>query len=191
MSGVGVFGGSFDPIHLGHLITSKEVLEKRKLEKIIFVPCYISPLKNGSPPVEEFHRLNMVNFAIEPYPNFEAFDYELRNKNISYTHNTLIELKKRYHELELIIGFDNLFGFDKWHRPDDILKIAKLVVMRRSVDHIPKIHNKYFDSAIMVDTTLVDISSTGIRDRVKKKLSIDNLVPAVVKDYILENGLYT
>lgn len=190
MKAVGVFGGSFDPIHSGHLITSYEVLEKRNLEKIIFVPCHISPHKTDQKTTEDFHRMKMVNLAIENYPVFESCDYEIRKGDISYTLDTLIELKKTYENLELIIGFDNLIVFDRWNRPDDIFKIAKVVVMKREIDRIPVVHNKYFDSAILLDTTLIDISSTEIRERVKNGLTIDYLVSSKVKEYIIQNGLY-
>ena len=190
MKAVGVFGGSFDPIHSGHLITSYEVLEKRNLEKIIFVPCHISPHKTDQKITEDFHRMNMVNLAIENYPVFKSCDYEIRKGDISYTLDTLIELKKTYENLELIIGFDNLIVFDRWNRPDDIFKIAKVVVMKREIDRIPVVHNKYFDSAILLDTTLIDISSTEIRERVKNGLTIDYLVSSKVKEYIIQNGLY-
>ncbi len=190
MKAVGIFGGSFDPIHIGHLITSNEVLEKRNLEKIIFVPCHISPHKKGRIPADNFHRLEMVNIAIEQYPYFESSDFEIRKGKISYTYDTLIEMRKKYKNLELIIGFDNMLVFDKWYKPDEICKVAKIVVMKRKVDLIPPKHNKYFDSAKMLETTLVDISSTEIRDRVRKGLSIDNLVTNNVKEYIFRNKLY-
>jgi len=190
MKPVGILGGSFDPIHLGHLLTSYDVLEKRNLEKIIFVPCHISPQKTNQKPTEDLHRLNMVNLAIEQYPYFESSDYEIRKGDISYTYNTLVELKKSYDQLELIIGFDNLIVFDKWYRPDDILQLATVVVMKREIDNIPIKHNKYFNSVILLETTLIDISSTEIRERVKNGESIDYLVPTKVKEYISQHGLY-
>jgi nicotinate-nucleotide adenylyltransferase len=190
MKPVGILGGSFDPIHLGHLITSYDVLEKRNLEKIIFVPCHISPHKTDQRPTEDNHRLNMVNLAIEQYPYFESSDYEIRKGDVSYTYNTLLELKKSYDQLELIIGFDNLIVFDKWHRPDDILQLATVVVMKREIDNIPVKHNKYFDSVILLETTQIDISSTEIREHVKNGASIDYLVPSKVKEYISTHSLY-
>lgn len=190
MKSVGILGGSFDPIHLGHLITSYDVLEKRNLEKIIFVPCHISPHKTDQKPTEDIHRLNMVKLAIEKYPYFESSDYEIRKRDVSYTYNTLVELKKSYDKIELIIGFDNLIVFDKWFRPDDILQLATVVVMKREIDNIPVKHNKYFDSAILLETTLIDISSTEIRVRVKNNETIDYLVPSKVKEYISKHGLY-
>jgi nicotinate-nucleotide adenylyltransferase len=190
MKAVGIFGGSFDPIHMGHLITSNEVLAKRNLEKIIFVPCYISPHKTGQMPADNFHRMEMVNIAIEQYPYYESSDFEIRKSKISYTYDTLVEMRRKYENLELIIGFDNMLVFDKWYKPDEISKISQIVVMKRKVDRIPHKHNKYFDSAIMLETPLVDISSTEIRDHVKKGISIDHLVPKKVKEYIFRNKLY-
>jgi nicotinate-nucleotide adenylyltransferase len=190
MKAVGIFGGTFDPVHTGHLMTSKEVLKKRNLEKIIFVPCHISPHKTDQKPTDDFHRMNMVNLAIENYHYYESSCFEINKGNVSYTYDTLVEMKKKYDNIELIIGFDNMVAFDKWHKPADILRIAKVVVMMREIDHIPKKHNIYFDSAIMLDTQLVDISSTSIRDRVRNGLSIDNLVPEKVKEYIYKNKLY-
>jgi len=190
MKPVGILGGSFDPIHLGHLKTSSDVLKKRNLEKIIFVPCHISPHKTDQKPTEDFHRMNMVNLAIEQYPYFESSDYETRKGDVSYTYNTLVELKKSYDQIELIIGFDNLIVFDKWYRPDDILQLATVVVMKREIDNIPVKHNKYFDSVILLETALIDISSTEVRERVKNGASIDYLVPSKVKEYISQHGLY-
>lgn len=190
MKPVGILGGSFDPIHIGHLITSYEVLQKRNLEKIIFVPCNISPHKIDQNITEDFHRLNMINLAVEDFPSFEVSDFEIRKGDVSYTYDTLVELKKSYDNMELIIGFDNILVFEKWNRPDDIFQLAKVVVMKRTIDCVPTSRSKYFDSAILLDTTLVDISSTEIRERVKNELTIDYLVPAKVKEYITQNGLY-
>lgn len=190
MKSVGVLGGTFDPIHIGHLLTAYEVLQKRNLEKMIFIPCSISPHKINQKITEDFHRLSMINLAIEEFPSFKVSDYEIRKGDISYTYDTLVELKKTYDNLELIIGFDNLEVFDKWNRPDDILQLAKIVVMKREIDCIPAARNKYFDSAILLDTTLVDVSSTEIRERVKNKLPIDYLVPVKVEEYITQHGLY-
>lgn len=187
---IGIFGGTFDPIHIGHLITTQFVLEQRKLDKIIFIPCYISPHKtnyNSSNPV---HRLNMLKLAIEGIPYFESSDFEIRKGNISYTYDTILELKKTYHYIELIIGYDNLIVFDKWYKPDEILDLAKLVVMKRVIDKDAEVKNKYFEKAIILNTPSIEISSSEIRERVKNNLSIDFMVPEKVKNYIIKNNLY-
>lgn len=187
---VGIFGGTFDPIHIGHIITTRYVLEKRNLDKIIFIPCNISPLKIDVDSTLPQHRLNMLKLAIEGLPHFDYSEFEINKGEISYTVDTLIELRKKYDEIELIIGYDNLIVFDKWHKPDQIFDLAKVVVMKRNADVHVKSNHIYFDEAIILDTPTIEISSTDIRDRIKKGLSIDYLVPQKIKEYIVDNGLY-
>lgn len=190
MKAVGVFGGSFDPIHIGHLITTSLVYEKRNLEKIIFIPNNISPLKADQTPASSFHRMNMLKLAVESFPYFEVSDCEINRSGVSYTYDTLLELKKFYPKLELIIGYDNLLVFDKWHLPEKILELAIVVVMKRSTDTESVTKNKFFDSAIIINTPTIEISATEIRKRVKDGLSIEYLVPKSVKEYISKNSLY-
>mgnify|MGYP000306633674 CR=1 FL=1 len=186
---IGIFGGTFDPIHNGHLITAQYVLEKRNLEKIIFIPCFISPHKTNLVSSEPIHRLQMIKLAIDSLPYFDYSDYELKSEGISYTYNTLLYLSEKYSSLELIIGYDNLLVFDKWNKPDEILELATLVVMKRKTD-IEEKRNRFFDKAILVDTPTIEISSTDIRERVRNNLPIDFLVPESVKKYIYETNLY-
>ncbi len=190
MSKVGILGGTFDPIHFGHLINAQFVLENRDLDKIIFIPNYISPHKLHYDYSSPEHRFKMLELAIAPHPHFDISDYEINKSDISYTVDTVFELSKKYDEIDLIIGFDNLITFNTWERPDEILKFANLVVMKRTYDKHIKSPNKYFGEAIFVDTPTIEISSTDIRNRVAKNLPIDFLVPHTVKNYILENKLY-
>ena len=190
MKAIGVFGGSFDPIHLGHLITTRLVYEQRNLEKIIFIPNNVSPLKTELTPTPAVHRMKMLKLAIESFPYFESCDYEINKKGISYTYDTLLELKKSFSKIELIVGYDNLLVFDKWHLPKNILEVATLIVMKRSTDVEAKTQNEFFNSAIIVETPTIEISATDIRKRVKDGLSIEYLVPKSVKEYISKNGLY-
>ncbi|NMB81143.1 MAG: nicotinate (nicotinamide) nucleotide adenylyltransferase [Ignavibacteria bacterium] len=186
---IGIFGGTFDPIHYGHLITAQYVLEKRDLEKIFFIPCYVSPHKTNLVSSESEHRLNMVKLAISNIPFFDYSDYEIKSEGISYTYNTLLHLSEKYESLELIIGYDNLLVFDKWNQPDEIIRLAKLVVMKRKTD-IEEKRNRFFNNAVLVDTPTIEISSTDIRERVRNNLPIDFLVPESVKKYIYEVNLY-
>ena len=190
MSSVGIIGGTFDPVHFGHLITARAVKEIRHLEKIIFIPCNISPHKQDSRSETPMHRYEMIKKAINGISGFEASDYEIKEGGISYTVNTLREFKKKYSEIELIIGFDNLLKFDKWENPDEIIKLAKLVVMKRRIDRVPKEKNKYYNKAVVVNTPLIEINATEIRGRVKNGLPIDFLVPETVKEYIYNFKLY-
>ena len=190
MDTVGIFGGTFDPIHFGHLITAQSLFEKRKLKKIIFVPAYIAPHKIQYDYSAPEHRYNMTELAISSYPNFEISDFEINRDDISYTYNTLIEFSKKYESMELIIGFDNLMTFDLWHKPDEILELADLVVLKRTYDKEIISPNKYFANAQFVDTPTIEISATDIRNRIYKNLTIDYFVPQEVKKYIHENKLY-
>lgn len=186
---IGIFGGTFDPVHNGHLITARYVLEKRNLEKIIFIPCYISPHKADLLTSSAEHRLNMLKLAIKDSSYFDYSDYELLAGGISYSYNTLIHLSDKYESIELIIGYDNLLVFDKWNKPDDIISIAKLVVMKRNTD-VDNKRNRFFENAVLLATPTIEISSTDIRERVRNNLPIEYLVPDSVKKYISETNLY-
>ncbi|MBN2571209.1 MAG: nicotinate (nicotinamide) nucleotide adenylyltransferase [Ignavibacteriales bacterium] len=190
MEPIGIFGGTFDPIHIGHLINAQVVFEKRNLERIIFIPCHISPHKLDRISSSDDDRLNMLKLAISDHPYFDYSDFEINQGDISYTYHTLIEFKKKYEEIELIIGYDNLLVFDKWFEPDKIFDMARVVVMQRPFEENIKSTNKYFSEAIIINTPFIDISSTELRQRVKQKLPLDFFVPEKVRDYIIKNELY-
>src|SRR3972149_10347079 len=184
MSKVGIFGGTFDPIHHGHLITAQSVREIRNLDKIIFIPTYVSPLKAGLNSANPEHRLNMIKLAISETDFFDFSDYEIKKKGISYTVDTLCELKKKYDELEFIIGYDNIFTFHTWKNPDEIMKLAKIIVLKRKSSVPSPYEDKYVRSAVFVQTRGIEISATDIRQRVKHGMPIHFLVPEKVKEYI-------
>lgn len=190
MSGIGIYGGTFDPIHHGHLITAQAVRELRHLDKIIFIPGFVSPHKTGvkvSPPE---HRINMLKLAISGIPYFDWSDIEINRGNISYTIDTLHELKKHYNHIELIVGADNLETFDRWKSPEEIIKLATLLVLRRKTGNDSGNKIKFMDRAVMLETPRIDISGTEIRDRVKRGLPVDFLVPQKVMEYIYNLNLY-
>lgn len=190
MKRVGIYGGTFDPIHLGHLITAQSVREIRELDKIIFVPAYLSPHKLDIKASSPKHRLNMLKLAVEGVDFFDISDFEIKKKQISYTIDTLTELKKHYDELELIIGYDNIFKFYTWKEPDEIIKLAKLIVLKRKSSYPPPYEDKYYNQAVFVQTRGIEISATDIRERVKRGQPINYLVTKEVKDYIFEHNLY-
>ena len=190
MKPVGILGGTFDPIHLGHLITAQALLEIRNLEKIIFIPCSISPHKKNIRHSEAKHRINMVKLAVKGIPYFSYSEIEIKRGGISYMVDTLMELKKSFNKIELIIGFDNIEKFYTWKEPDKLLKLAKLIVMKRETEKEILVKDKYYKSAIFVKTPAIEIQSTDIRKRLKKNLPIDFLITKEVKNYILKNNLY-
>ena len=190
MSKVGIFGGTLDPIHNGHLITAQSVREIRNLDKIIFIPSFVSPHKaeiNSSKPE---HRLEMIKLATESINFFDFDDYEIKMGGISYTVDTLREFKNRYDEVEFIIGYDNIFKFHTWKDPDEIMELAKILVLKRKSSHPFTSEDKYVKSAIFVQTRGIEISATDLRQRVKSGKPIHFLVPEKVKKYIYDFNLY-
>lgn len=191
MEKVGIYGGTFDPIHHGHLITAQSVREIRNLDKIIFIPTYISPHKTNIKTSSPEDRLNMLKIAIEGVEFFDVSDFEIKKHDISYTIETLRQLKKYYDEIELIIGYDNIFKFYTWKDPDEIMKLAKVIVLKRKSSQPVEYTDKYVEQAIFVQTRGIEISATDIRYRVHKGLPIHYLVPKEVEKYIYEHKLYT
>ena len=190
MKTIGIYGGTFDPIHTGHLIIAQSVCEMRKLGKIIFIPSFISPHKTDSISSSPKHRLNMLKLAIKGIPSFDYSDLEINNENISYTIDTVRKLKSTYKNIELIIGYDNIITFDTWKEPDELLKLVKLIVLRRKVKDENFKRKKYFSEAIFVDTPFIEIYGTDIRKRVKNNKNINFLVPQKVMAYIYKHNLY-
>lgn len=180
----GILGGSFDPVHHGHLILARAAKEELALDRVIFVPANMSPHKTGSRPATGEDRLVMLRLAIAGEPAFEACDCELRRPAPSYTVDTLREFKTRHpdDEFHLLIGADNVAKFDTWHKPDEIRSLACIAVLDRAHGTVT--------SEWPIVRKLVDISSTDIRDRVAAGRSIRYLTPDAVCGYIAENGLY-
>jgi nicotinate-nucleotide adenylyltransferase len=190
MSRIAIYGGTFDPVHHGHLITAQSVLELRNLDQVIFIPSFISPHKQDIKASAAEHRLNMLKLAIQNIPYFDWSDIEINRKNVSYTIDTLNEMKKHYSHIELIIGEDNFLSFDTWKSPEKILDIATLLVLRRRTTKEPELKYPYEDRAVFLETPRIDISGTGIRERVDNGLPIDFLVPQNVMRYIYDLKLY-
>jgi nicotinate-nucleotide adenylyltransferase len=190
MSKVGIFGGTFDPIHLGHLITAQSVKEIRELEKIIFIPAFISPHKSNAETSSPEDRLNMIKLAIKDIPFFDYSDMEIKMGGVSFTVDTLRELKKQYENLEFIIGYDNIFSFNTWKDPDEIMKLSTIIVLKRKSSHAPPFKDKYYNQAVFVQTRGIEISATDIRERVKLGKPINFLVPPPVMEYIYKQKLY-
>lgn len=190
MKKIGIYGGTFDPIHMGHLITAELVKEIRKLDKVVFVPAYIAPHKQDEKTAPGKDRIEMVKLAIEGCRNFSSSNFELKKKGISYTIDTIREFKKKNYDVELIIGYDNMIGFHKWKDPDDIIKLARVVVLPRQSSDDPRARNDYFDLVEFVSTPHIELSSTEIRSRIKNKKPIQFLVPNAVEKYIYQQKLY-
>jgi len=187
---VGVFGGTFDPVHYGHLITAVAVKEIRCLDKIIFIPSFIAPHKTDRLSSSPLHRIEMLKTAIKGFPYFDYSDFEIQKEGVSYTIDTLKFLKNKFDDIELIIGYDNLLEFSTWKDPDDILKMIKLVVLKRRVQNETFEKDKFYYASEIIETPTIEISATVIRERVRNNLPINFLVPDAVMEYIKHFNLY-
>ncbi|MEO0259043.1 MAG: nicotinate (nicotinamide) nucleotide adenylyltransferase [candidate division WOR-3 bacterium] len=188
MQKIGVFGGTFDPIHIGHIILAQDVIEHVQLDKIFFVVNYHPPHKKVYTSFE--HRFNMVRLAITDHKDFVASDIEkAQNISPSYTYHSLCKLKELIPlaELYLIIGSDQYNSFQTWYKYGEILELVKLIVLKRPGYAPPK---NITNNVVFIDERLIDISSTEIRERVKKGKSIKFMVPELVEEYIKKNKLY-
>lgn len=188
---IGIFGGTFNPPHLGHLIVAEHVQSMLSLDTIYFVPSFISPHKKRGEETLASHRLKMVRLAIRTNKKFACSDLEIKQKDISYSYRTIESFHKAFpsSRLFLLIGADNFVDFSTWKYPGRICDEATLVVMSRSA-HAPAAGTQFAAAAKFVDVPDIEISSTEIRKRIKQGKSIRYLVPEVVRRYILEHGIY-
>ena len=180
----GVFGGLFDPPHIGHLIIAQHVFEEFKLEKVLFVPAGHPPHKADFSPYH--NRYEMTELAIADNVNFSISNIEKTMVDKTYTIEVIRELRKEHEDLYLIIGSDQWLEIETWKA---LFRECRLVVVRRPRYEIEK-GSKYFDRIMVSDAPLIDISSTTIRKRVQKGQSVKYLVTLEVADYITSNNLY-
>ena len=185
---IGILGGTFNPIHLGHLILAEEIREKLKLDSVIFMPAYLPPHKESKGIAAAKHRLAMVRRAIKGNPFFASSDIEIKRKGRSYTIDTLNQLKrKRAHDtLFFITGSDLLRYLAQWKDLKEIIKMVRFVVATRPGYPLEKIP-AYITT---VPIRAVDISGVEIRRAVRNKQSIRYLVPESVYSYIKTLRLY-
>ena len=183
-SRIGLLGGTFDPIHNGHIAIAKTAIQQLKLDKLLLIPA-------GNPwQKSEFsdskHRLEMVKKAGNDLEKVEVSDIEVNKTGPTYTFETLQELHKKYpnSELILILGSDAVAGFDTWKEPNLVKTLARIYVVQRAGDFTQDWH---FDRIQMPP---IEISSTEIREKVKNNESISEIVPKLVNEYISANGLY-
>lgn len=184
---IGILGGTFNPIHNGHLLLAEGVKEKLGLHSIIFIPCYLPPHKKNIKILSTRHRLNMVKLAVKDNPCFKVSDVEIKRGGKSYTVDTLEKLHKIYKnkaKFYFILGSDSFSGLHTWKDLDKIMKLCRLVAVTR-----PGYHIKYpFVKVVSIFT--LPVSSTDVRKSVQNKKSIKYLVPDNVIKYIRKNKLF-
>jgi len=193
---LGIFGGSFDPPHIGHLLADVDAYESLALDKLFFVPAATQPLKVGMASAAAHQRLAMVTLLVGADPRFGVDAVEIDRAGLSYTVDTLETFAQRFPKAErfYLIGEDAMAAFGAWRNPEQILKLAKLAILRRqgavgnvsTVDSEPSLPS----GTIALATRLVDVSSTEIRDRVRSGKSIRGFVPESVAAFIETERLY-
>ncbi len=195
MRKVAFFGGTFDPIHLGHLNLAIQLAEIHKLDEVLFCPANFSPHKqNNLPQAPSEHRSAMVQLAIAPIESFNILEYELEKSGPSFTIDSLRMLTQAYPKTELFLILGQLQGVDKWKEIEALLSLAKpLVGSRKEKQDIVSGLSEKAQKAIKAGITpisIMEISSTEIRARLKQKKYCGHLLPEKVLNYIYEHNLY-
>lgn len=200
MADIGIMGGTFDPIHNGHLLLGKQAYEEYRLNEIWFMPSGKPPHKSDHRVTEVEDRCEMVRLAIAEFPYFVFSDFEVKRSGNTYTAQTLRLLQEAYpqHHFYFIIGADSLYEIEKWYHPGEVMAYTILLVAGREYDGAPRtleaqmeyLCGKYQASIRQLHCDEVDISSGELRDMEARGKRLYKYVPKPVEQYITERGLY-
>jgi nicotinate-nucleotide adenylyltransferase len=193
---IGVFGGTFDPVHNGHLAIARAVREELNLDKILFIAVADQWLRDNPPVAPAKDRFRMVELAVENSEFFEASDVDIVRGGSTYTVDTLSDLRRLFGdevELKLIVGVDSALSMDRWDRAEELGTYGKVVVVGRpglvfEPDSLDSSHPA--KGAEYVEGPMIDVSATRVRELIRSDDSIEQLVPEPVSEYIAKNGLY-
>lgn len=196
---IGIMGGTFNPIHMGHLILAEEAYQQMKLEKVFFMPSKQPPHKPNMIIAPQLHRKNMVSLAIKGNPHFELSTIELEREGVTYTADTLEILTSQNPEIQyyFIIGADSLFQLESWREPEKIMKLASLLAASRY--HLPEeelmaqiryLTKEYSAQISLLYMPCIELSSEFLRNQLKEKREVRYYIPEAVSDYIKKNQLY-
>lgn len=196
----GIMGGTFDPIHIGHLVLAEEVRNKFNLDKIIFIPSGNPPHKDNREVTTAINRYEMTLLATTSNPNFDISSIEIERKGNSYTIDTIKQLRKSYRdkvEFYFITGADAILDLPNWKNVDELLTLSRFIAatrpgfelneMEEKIKVIEEKYNREIDSIIV---PALQISSTDVRNRIREGNSVKYLLPEIVEDYIFKNKLY-
>lgn len=200
MKKIAIFGGSFNPIHNGHINLVTGIQDRYNFEKVLLIPTYSPPHKSPNSLVSAEHRLNMCKLATEDLAHLMPCDIEIKRKGKSYTFDTLTAIKEIYpnHNLNFIMGADMLYSFTSWYKYRDIAELATIIVAARKEHEYQKLMEKKHElsesgiSCNVENIDVVDISSTEIRELIANRnySELQNHVPKKVASYIIDNELY-
>jgi nicotinate-nucleotide adenylyltransferase len=186
---IGLYFGSFNPIHTGHLIIANHVIAHTEIDKIWFVVSPHNPLKDSHSLLNEYDRLNLVNLAIEDNSKFRASNVEFHLPKPSYTINTLAYLSEKFplERFSIIMGADSFQNIHRWKNFEQLISGYSFIIYNRQGFHISDTHGA---SITLLDAPLLDISSTYVRKQVREKKSVKYLVPGNVEQYIQDSKYY-
>lgn len=193
---VGVFGGTFDPVHNGHLAIADAVMNAKGLDAVLFAVTSDQWLRSDPPVASSGDRFRMVEIAVDNCRGFEASDVDIAREGSTYTVDTLTDLRGRFGEateLTLIVGADAALSMDRWRSADQIVSLANIVAVGRpgtELDVASLDDSHPAKGAEYVEGPMVDVSATAVRDRLRAGESVDGLVAGLVAEYIEANGLY-
>ncbi len=189
-----LFGGTFDPPHIGHLIIAESILSDLDIDKIIFIPSSIPPHKPLHSYSSASSRVEMLQISIKGTPAFQISDIELNRPGASYSVDTIKQIKSQMslskEELYFVIGGDSLIEFQMWKNPHEILSLAQVIIAPRPSFTKDMVKPEFLEQVQFLDTPQIDISSSMIRERVREKKSIRYYVIPEVLEYIQEKRLY-
>jgi nicotinate-nucleotide adenylyltransferase len=203
MKRIAIFGGSFNPIHNGHLLVAQAVFEAFGFDQLLLVPCQISPFKqgqDGTVVADASQRLDMLRLAVGSDSRFDICDIEAKRQGVSYTIDTVHQLINRYPNtrFSLVMGMDSILDLYRWRQANELVSLCDIVTVQRpGCDEVPSPSALHFPLEVaekivknVLRGRLCDISSTEIRQRIAEGRSIRYLVPLAVEDYILQNKLW-
>lgn len=199
MSRIGIFGGTFNPIHNGHILLAQYCKYELELDKVILIPTYSPPHKSSDDLAYEADRLNMCRIVCENLDGFEVSDIEIKRKGKSYTYQTLSCLKEIYpnDELFFIMGADMFLSLDKWKYPEIIFQKASIIAVPRDISNVSELKDYYKNViapmgalAYILPNSVMQVSSTYIRENIDNYNTVKNLIDDRVYDYIVLNKLY-
>ena len=200
MKRIGILGGTFDPVHNGHIGLAEDAKEQAKLDQVILVPARLQPFKLDKQVTDGYHRLEMLRLAIAPFSGLQVSDYELRQEEISYTYKTLRAFQKQegaQTRLCFITGTDAFLKIDTWRHGEEMLTNYSFAVgsrpgykdteLNQCIDHLKKVYNT---DIVKIENRKRDISATEIRQKLENGEPLEGLVPKAVERYMKEHGLY-
>jgi len=200
MKRIGIMGGTFDPVHNGHILLGKQAYTEYGLDEIWFMPSHIPPHKKDHHITESGDRINMLKLALKDIPYCVVSDFEMRREGNTYTARTLELLREEYpdHRFYFIIGADSLFQIENWYHPEKVMALTSLLVSDREYEagersfeeQIAYLHDKYGADIQILHNSEVDIASADIRRRIAEGKDVTKDIPEEVEAYIKAHGLY-